>query len=121
MIRQSVTVPSAHCTNRHEPSSRQPSAQDAGYTLRRNAMKSQYSCSLAACACSEGPAFSASATDSAHAGLKKSDIGSPSGQDWLHLLQQLLEFRREPDAHVVQLAPQLLEEQHPHLVVGPAQ
>src|SRR5260370_14648975 len=126
MIRQSVTVPPPHCTNRYavlpRPGrSRQPSAQDAGYTLLINSKKSQYSCSLPARTCSEGPAASAARTDSAHAGLKKSDIGSPSRQHRLHPLQQVLEVGREPDAHVVQLAPELLEEQHPHLVVGPAQ
>src|SRR5580693_7974102 len=126
MIRQSVTVPLRHCTNRYavllRPGrSRQPSAQDAGYTLLIKSKKSQYSCSLPARTCSEGPAVSAAWTEEAHDGLKKSDIGSPPRQDGLHLLQQVLEVGREPDAHVVQLAPELLEEQHPHLVVGPAQ
>src|SRR5580700_5432466 len=121
MIRQSVTVPPPHCTNRYEARSRQPSAQDAGYMLLINSKKSQYSCSLAARTCSEGPAASATRTDSAHDGLKKSDIGSSPRQHRLHLLQPVLEGGREPDAHVVQLAPELLEEQHPHLLVGPAQ
>src|ERR1700745_3877698 len=126
MIRQSVPVAPPHGTNRYAVllrpgSSRQPSAQDAGYMLLIKSKKSQYSCSLPARACSEGPAVSASATEPAHDGLKKSDIGSPSRQYRLHLLQQILEVGREPDADVVQLAPELQEEQRPHLVVGPAQ
>src|SRR5580704_13735855 len=120
MIRQSVTVPPPHCTNRYAVllmpgKSRQPSAQDAGYALLIHSKKSQYSCSLPARACSEGPAVSASRTDSAHDVLKKSGMGSPSRQHRLHFPQQVLEIRGEPDAHVVQLAPELLEEQHPHL------
>ena len=59
---------------------------------------------------SSSPAVSASATDSAHDALKKSGIGSPARQHRLHSLQQVLEVGREPDAHVVQLAPELLEE-----------
>src|SRR5580704_18964683 len=123
MIRHSITVPPPHCTNRYagppEPGrSRQPSAQDAECVLLRNSKKSQYSCSLPARACSGGPAVSAAPIGSAHEGLKKSDIGSSPRQHRLHLLQQVLEVGREPDAHVVQLATELLEEQHPHLVVG---
>src|SRR5260370_19503426 len=122
MIRQSVTVPPPHCTNRYvvlvRPGrSRQPSAQDAGYMLLISSKKSQYSCSLAARTCAEGPAASASRTDSAHDGLKKSDIGLPSPQHRLPLLQQVLQVGRGPDAHVVRLAPELLEEQHPELGV----
>jgi hypothetical protein len=47
--------------------------------------------------------------------------GSPTRQDGLHPLQQVLDIGREADADVVQLAPQLLEEQQPHLLLGPAQ
>ena len=77
MIRQSVTVPPPHCTNRYDPRSRQPSAQDAGYTLLTKSKKSQYSCSLAARACSSGPAVSASRTASAHSLLKNSAMAHP--------------------------------------------
>src|SRR5258706_12449673 len=130
MMWQAVTVPPPHWTNRYAGASprsagrsRHPSAHDAGYMSLISSKKSQYICSLTARACSDGPAASASRTASAPSLLNNlgSATPSPASQDGLHLLDQFLDARSQVDAHVVQLAAQLLEEQKPHFVLGPAQ